>query len=140
VELPVLPDLTPLQAESTDTNSIPITERRILVVDDEPEVGSVLYRALSADGHDVTLAPDGGKAWELIQVNRFDNILLDLKMPGLDGQELYQMIAEFSPELAKKVIFITGDTARAEAVRFLDFTATPVLRKPFTIEAIRQLL
>ena len=61
-------------------------------------------------------------------------------MPGVDGRELYQLITGFSPDLAKKVVFITGDTARPETVEFLDSIENPVLTKPFTIEEIRGLL
>ncbi len=99
-----------------------------------------MNRVLSSDGNDVVLASDGKEAWKLIQKNRFDSIFLDLRMPGVDGQELYQQIIEYSPDLAKKVVFVTGDTARADTERFLESTANPVLGKPFTIEAIRQLL
>jgi CheY-like chemotaxis protein len=58
----------------------------------------------------------------------------------MDGRALYQQIIEYSSDLAKKVVFITGDTARADTARFLESTDSPVLGKPFTIEAIRQLL
>ena len=56
------------------------------------------------------------------------------------GRELHQMMSDSSPDLAKKVIFITGDVANADTRAFLDSTARPILSKPFTIEAIRQLL
>ena len=110
------------------------------MVDDEPEVRNILNWVLSSVGHDAVLASEGKEAWKLIQQNRFDSIFLDLWMPGVDGQELYEQIIEYSFDLAKKVVFVTGDTARADTERFLESTANPVLGKPFTIEAIRQLL
>ncbi|MEE8465719.1 MAG: ATP-binding protein, partial [Dehalococcoidia bacterium] len=140
IELPVLPDATLVQTRSTDTACGPVAGRRILVVDDEPVVRNFLSRALSADGHDVESASDGEAAWKLIQGSRFDVILLDLRMPGVDGQELYKLITDLSPEMSKRVVFITGDTASADTRRFLDSTASPVLSKPFTLEAVRQLL
>jgi len=140
IELPVLPDVAPTVGQSTETDGVTVTARRILVVDDEPEVRHILGRVLSADGHDVSLASDGQEAWKLIQKTRFDNIFLDLRMPGVDGQELYQQIIEYSLDLAMKVVFITGDSAKADTERFLESTSSPVLGKPFTIEAIRQLL
>ena len=86
------------------------------------------------------MASDGENAWKLIQGNDFDRIFVDLRMPGIDGRELYQRIREWKPDLAERVVFITGDTANPETRRFLSSTASPVLTKPFTIDAIRQLL
>ena len=140
IELPVLPNVAPVDTQPAESDVVTVAARRILVVDDEPEVRNILRRVLSADGHDVALASDGEDAWKLIQKTRFDSIFLDLRMPGVDGRELYQQIIEYSSDLAKKVVFITGDTASADTERFLDSTASPVLGKPFTIEAIRQLL
>ncbi|PKB70491.1 MAG: hypothetical protein BZY87_10210 [SAR202 cluster bacterium Io17-Chloro-G6] len=129
-----------MEIRLADTDDVTVICRRILVVDDGPAFRNILHRTLSSDGHDVSLASDGASAWTLIRGNQLDRIFLDLRMPGLDGQELYQLITEFSQDLAKKVVFITGDTARADTQRFLDSTASPVLSKPFTIEAIRQLI
>ena len=130
----------PVETRSANTEVVSVIAHRILVLDDEPEVGNILFRALSADGYDVTLTPDGESARKLVQENHFDNIFLDLRMPGVDGRELYQSMTEFSPDLAKKVVFITGDMVRADTARFLDLIGNPVLTKPFTIESIRELL
>ena len=140
IELPVLAEVTPERTHSTATNGSPAAGHWILVVDDEPAMRDVLLRALSTHGNVVAFAPDGERAWKLIQGNQYDVIFLDLRMPGVDGRELYGLITKLSPELAKKVVFITGDTASADTRRFLESTASPVLSKPFTIEAIRQLL
>jgi CheY-like chemotaxis protein len=88
----------------------------------------------------VALAPEAETAWELIRGNQFDRIFLDLKMPGIGGQMLYKRMDLLFPEMVSKVVFVTGDTASAEARTFLDSTNGPVLSKPFGLEAIRQLL
>jgi len=140
VDLPVLPDLTLIDTNKEEADDAPVLGKRILVIDDEPAVRAVLHRALSADGHQVALAPEAETAWELIQANQFDRIFLDLKMPGMGGQMLYKRMAMLSPEMVRKVVFVTGDIASAEARTFLDSTGRPVLSKPFGLEAIRQLL
>ncbi len=140
VELPVLPEVTPTHVESDAPDERSTFGQRILVVDDEPEVRLILERVLTNEGHSVALAPEGESAWALIQENQYDKIFLDLRMPGMDGQSFYYMLAEYSLEQAQKVVFVTGDTASTEARRFLDSTGRPVLSKPFGVEAIRQLL
>ena len=61
-------------------------------------------------------------------------------MPGMDGQQLHRLLSEHDPMLAKKMVFITGDTAGEATQTFLKSTGNPVLSKPFGIAAIRQLI
>ena len=110
------------------------------MVDDEPVFRDAMFRALTADGHDVALASDGKIAWDLIQGKEFDIIFADLKMPVLDGQGLYRLANDYSPDLAKKMVFITGDTASADARKFLRAAGNPVLRKPFSISSVRRMI
>ena len=88
----------------------------------------------------MALATEGADAWELVQENQFDKIFLDLRMPRMDGQSLYQQMAELHAGQAERVVFVTGDTANNEARRFLESTVRPVLSKPFGVESILQLL
>ncbi|MCI0780625.1 MAG: response regulator, partial [Chloroflexi bacterium] len=69
---------------------------------------------------------------------KYDCILLDLKMPGMSGQELYQLIQGISEPLASKVVFITGDTVSPETSSFLDSAGNPVLTKPFSIRELEE--
>jgi len=88
----------------------------------------------------VVLASNGYQAWDLIQKDRFELILADLRMPGLDGQRLYDLVKEKSQDIAEKMVFVTGDTASPSARNFLRATGNPVLSKPFTIDDIRRLI
>ena len=140
IELPVSAGETSGESRTTETPDNFIPSLRVLVVDDEPVVRDTLSRVLSGDGHDVALASNGNNAWDLIQTDDFDIIFVDLRMPGLDGQGLYQLANGFSPDLARKMVFITGDTTSASARNFIKSTGNPFLSKPFSIRSVRQIL
>ena len=140
IELPVLPEELPIEPQETINSSNPLTSRRILVVDDEPDVRDILHRMLSADGHDVILARNGEEAWELMKEDQIDIIITDLRMPGIGGRGLHHLAHQVSPQLAKKIVFITRDTANAKTGDFLKSTGNRVLDKPFGMDAIRQLV
>lgn len=124
--------------EPVDQNSL--KGRRILVAEDEPEVRDLFYRVLDAAGAKVTLAEDGQTAWERILDADFDLIVTDLRMPNLDGQELYQKAAAERPELIRKFVFATGDMVRQETLRFLERLPNRVLAKPLDVETLRRVL
>ena len=88
----------------------------------------------------MALATEGADAWELAQENQFDKIFLDLRIRGMDGQSLYQQMAELHAGQAERVVFVTGNTANTEARRFLESTGRPVLSKPFGVGSILKLL
>ena len=60
-------------------------------------------------------------------------MICDLKMPRLDGMAFYRAIAATAPELAKRVIFVTGDVAGTDAERFLEESGCRWLAKPFRL-------
>jgi len=59
-------------------------------------------------------------------------------MPGMSGQQLYRLISDINPALARMIIFITGDTARSEAGDFIRSTGNRMLAKPFDLAELRQ--
>jgi two-component system NtrC family sensor kinase len=87
----------------------------ILVVDDEAEVLAVLEEALARDGHRVVTAPDGAAALELLRAGQFDAVLCDLRMPGLDGLGLARELQAVHPDLAARLLLMTGDMLHAAA-------------------------
>jgi sigma-B regulation protein RsbU (phosphoserine phosphatase) len=65
---------------------------RILVVDDEPEIGFIVAGMLRRVGYEVATAESGEAAWELFQRDRFEMVITDLAMPGMDGLDLIRNI------------------------------------------------
>lgn len=113
---------------------------RVLVVDDESEILMTLDDILSADGHEVTTATSGEQALTLIGNTRFDAILTDVRMPGLDGPGLYRRLEAERPDLIPRLGFMTGDTLGPSARAFLKEADRPCLEKPFTPHDARSLI
>ncbi|TVR99111.1 MAG: PAS domain S-box protein [Rhodospirillales bacterium] len=108
--------------------------QRILVVDDEAEIGQMLADILVAEGHRVTLAASGREALDAVAKEPFDLVVSDLVMPELDGSHLYRMLLENHPHLASRTVFMTGDTLSRSAKAFVRDSARPLIEKPFTPE------
>jgi signal transduction histidine kinase/CheY-like chemotaxis protein len=109
---------------------------RALIVDDEPVVLDLIEDVLSEAGFDVRRAGNGAQALERIEDSAFDAILIDIKMPDMDGRHLYEAIRERRPEAAGHVAFTTGDPDKPGLTRFLTDTGCILLRKPFQLEAV----
>ena len=103
----------------------------VLVVDDEPEIAAMLGKVLGRLGHAVDVALDGNAALERIRQRRYDVILSDLHMPGLDGPNLWRRICADHPRLARRVLFVTGDSLSGASAAFLAECGLPCVEKPF---------
>ena len=106
--------------------------KRILVVDDEPVISHVCQKVLLGQGFSVDVAADGKKAIEKINARPYNLCILDLRMPGINGFQLYQYLADTCPELSRNVIFTTGDTTTHQVTDFLNGSEKVYLEKPFT--------
>jgi two-component system NtrC family sensor kinase len=116
-------------------------DRRVLVAEDEPMILELLGRLLAAEGARVTLASDGEEAWQrLCESEPFDLIIVDLRMPNLSGQQLYERVAEERPELLRRFVFATGDLVRQETLAFLAGLPNRILTKPLEQETVRHVL
>ena len=115
-------------------------QKRILVVDDDEKMRNLLARVLPSYGYTVDLAEDGETGWRKTQTRTYDCILMDLAMPGISGQQLYQLIKDSDASLARRIVFITGNAARPEVRHFVESTGNPVLRKPFDLEELRRIV
>jgi DNA-binding response OmpR family regulator len=100
----------------------------------------LLKDLLTRDGHSVETVGDAGVALERVQLERFNLLLLDIRMKGMNGIELYQQMGKIAESLQKRVIFITGDTLARDTRDFLEKTAAPHICKPFDIRELRKMV
>ncbi len=102
----------------------------ILVVDDEPVARQSLTDILKLEGYVVTSAPNGQAAVEYIRVHPVDLLIVDLKMPGMDGLEVVQVVNQISPET--EVILLTAFGSTETAIQALRLRIHDYLLKPAT--------
>ena len=142
IELPLLDPKIETPAPPDQHQALPaeIPRNRILVVDDEPEIRNIYQTALSRDGYMVDTAVDGQEGWDKIQSTRYGCVVLDLKMPGMSGQQVHALIAESDEELGNKTIFMTGDIVSQNIKDFIANSGNPVLTKPFRMEELVNLI
>ena len=116
----------------------------VLLVEDERALASAVAEALTDAGLEVDHAGDGQEALACMRNANYDVVICDLKMPRVDGMTLYRAIAANTPELARRVIFVTGDVAGTDAERFLEESGCRWLAKPFRLSdllrAVRETL
>lgn len=114
--------------------------RRVLVIDDEPLIGTTLRILL--DEHDVTTVTSGRGAREILaRGERFDVILCDLMLRDVSGMDIARWLETTEPELAKRLVFMTGGAFTDEAREFLrSIPATRQLEKPFSTGDIQRVL
>lgn len=105
--------------------------QRILVVDDELEIAEITRSILETAGYEVATAESGALALEMLDTARFDAIVSDMRMADLDGVALWRAVRERHPALARRTLFVTGDTLSPAARQALEVTGCPSLDKPF---------
>ena len=116
------------------TNSRSRTDwAQAIIVEPSAPLRDRMTRCLENAGFKVTAVPTMTQALDASSRGRPDVIVLDLQMPRLGGQEAYERIQAAWPTLARRVVFVTGDDARADSGDFLRRAGQPVVRKPFEI-------
>lgn len=113
---------------------------RVLIIDDEPAVRHALERALRYFGYEVVSAASGDSAYEILQHDTFDVLLLDIRMPLMSGDTLFLAIIRRWPELQKRTILMSGDPDNSWEGWSAELRARPFLAKPFTLDRLRQAL
>jgi signal transduction histidine kinase len=111
----------------------PSAHASVLVVDDEAALAAAVSAALHDAGFSVEQASDGEQALIRVQSRPFDLVICDLKMPRVDGKTFYGMLTTTRPEMASRVIFVTGDVAGTDAEAFLEESGCRWLAKPFRL-------
>ncbi|MFC1954396.1 ATP-binding protein, partial [Chloroflexota bacterium] len=139
IDLPIITEGEQPESDETGTENAPTGKPlSILLVDDEPLVNQYLNEALVNDGHEVKVITNGDEAIEEINSKDYDVILLDIKLPGKSGMEVYREVRKKSKSKLKKIIFITGDILGQDTESFLSRNKVPSITKPIDINLLRR--
>jgi DNA-binding NtrC family response regulator len=111
---------------------------KVLIADDERHIAEGLQMLLSEEGYDVDMATDGRKAWEKVSSGEFGLVLADLKMPKMDGLELFAQMRETG--IDSEIIIITGKGTVASAVEAMRHGAYDYMTKPLDLERLKALI
>jgi DNA-binding NtrC family response regulator len=111
---------------------------KVLIADDERHIAEGLQMLLTEEGYDVETASDGKKAWEMVSSGNFGLVLADLKMPKMDGLELFAEMRTAGVD--SEIIIITGKGTVPSAVEAMRHGAYDYLTKPLDIERLKALI
>ncbi len=107
----------------------------VLLIEDEPAVMAYVRAALERNGYQVVSAESGAAALRLLAGGQFHGVVSDMRTPGgVDGAQVHAWILTHRPELASKLVFITGDIASEETAATLRQTGAPCVEKPFRVK------
>ncbi len=137
IELPLVTEEGQFEPEPVIEETTKVAKAKILVVDDEPVIRQFISKVLGEQGHTVETVDNAASALKMVKSKRYRLILLDIKMPGISGVELYKKFQKIAPSLTKRVVFITGDVMGKRTIAFLDKTKTPYLMKPFDARELK---
>jgi DNA-binding NtrC family response regulator len=114
---------------------VPSLALPVLLIEDEPAVMSYVRAALERSGYSVVCAESGIEGLKLLESGEFLGVVSDMRTPGgVDGADVHGWISLHRPELADRVVFITGDIANEETVATLRRTGAPCVEKPFRVQ------
>jgi two-component system NtrC family sensor kinase len=117
----------------TQTGTKPACEP-VLLIEDEPAVMALVRAVLEGHGYTVISTESGADALQLLANGNFHGVISDMRTPGgVDGAQVHAWIATHRPELASRLVFITGDIANEETAATLRRTGAPCVEKPFRV-------
>ncbi|MCP9749587.1 response regulator transcription factor [Ferruginibacter sp. HRS2-29] len=102
---------------------------KLLLIEDEPSVAGIINKGLTENGHHITIAPDGDTGLDLVLKNRFDVIILDIMLPGMNGMQLCKTIRDNN--IYTPILFLTALGTTENIVAGLNAGGDDYLVKPF---------
>jgi DNA-binding NtrC family response regulator len=110
---------------------------RILLIEDERSVAAFLRKALERRGYEVAFCSSAAEGLQLLASGQFNGVISDFRTPGgVTGADVRDWIHRHRPELASRIVFITGDTASPETAALLAQGQTPCVEKPFRVQQL----
>jgi CheY-like chemotaxis protein len=114
-----------------------MTPSKILVVDDEPNIKTMVRVCLSSEGYDISLASNGREALEMLNKQPVDLLLIDLAMPVMDGMTVLRQLHDTPHRAALRIIVMTAHGSVRAAVQAVRLGAMDFLEKPFSPDDLR---
>ncbi|MFH2103458.1 MAG: ATP-binding protein [Chloroflexota bacterium] len=136
VELPVVAVGVDQAMPAEKPTTKPLRPARILVIDDERYVLEILTRALRTRGYYVEAFNSALDGFKRLEEEEFDLILCDMRMPEMSGPNFYRQIQTSKPELARRIVFITGDVVNPATQSFIKQENVVYLSKPFELSEL----
>jgi CheY-like chemotaxis protein len=107
----------------------------ILLIEDEPAVMSYVRAVLERSGYAVVWSESGAEGLRQLENGNFLGIVSDMRTPGgISGADVHDWIRQHRPELASRLVFITGDIANEDTAETLRRTGAPCVEKPFRVQ------
>jgi len=138
IRLPAAPAEGPEAIDAPSPQDADRIARAILVVDDEPDVADAIAEIVAPLARRVDVQYSGAAAAERLACERFDLVISDLRMPGLDGPALHARIGQGPGGTACPILFVTGDILHHQLEEFLKATGASVVEKPFDPTLLRE--
>lgn len=130
----------PILGEADTEKVVKVPSKRVLIVDDEPDVLASLADILELQGHSVCAVGSASVVLDKLQTESFDCILSDIRMPDMDGEQLFSQIKNAYPDMVPKIAFVTGTDLSENTRSFLEACDRPYLGKPFVPEDVGDLI
>ncbi|HEV7920535.1 MAG TPA: response regulator [Thermoanaerobaculia bacterium] len=112
-----------------------VDKPQVLLVDDN-EATCTLVTALLQREFTIEVASDGTEAVEHLRTKKYASILLDLRMPGLDGYGVLEFLQATTPETLRRVLVLTASLSEREVARVKEFDVCGIVAKPFEVETL----
>ncbi len=107
----------------------------VLLIEDEPAVMAYVRATLERSGYAVVCTESGVEGLRLLESGNFLGVVSDMRTPGgVNGADVHAWVVRYRPELASRIVFITGDIANEETVATLRNTGVPCVEKPFRVQ------
>jgi CheY-like chemotaxis protein len=107
----------------------------VLLIEDEPAVMAYVRAALERSGYAVVCTESGAEGLRLLESEQFLGVVSDMRTPGgVDGADVHAWLSRHRPDLAARIVFITGDIANEDTVATLRKTGAPCVEKPFRVQ------
>jgi CheY-like chemotaxis protein len=107
----------------------------VLLIEDEPAVMAYVQATLERSGYTVVCTESGAEGLRLLESEQFLGVVSDMRTPGgVDGADVHAWLSQHRPDLAARIVFITGDIANDDTVATLRKTGAPCVEKPFRVQ------